>query len=489
MLSRQIRRSTIPTDRSADTAACELTDGLPWLPAEVSDRWLGRRLFLWPDGVPDGRRLSVASSRMPASDVGRTTWFDLLRLTVLRCNPRQDVLCVVTGTAASAATARAAALFARRVLEFRSLAADGVSLSNVPVTAGSDAMLRRMLRWLQDALTKIEVAADEPEAAAFDDSSRRVMRAILSPQFDCPPDNSLQSLPLADRLLFAAADRVHVLALREGGHVQQLIAEHASDPDRVRAAVLVATDGDGCAARTLAEFRSLVAWVVDAFPGTREPRVATPDTGVCSSELLAPTDSASTPLTAPDDWLLHWTRAPHGPWPGESADDVLDEQILGWKPADRSALATLWRIVADGRLKASREGIRGRFAVVSLTEVPLSEFRSRRVFRPHRNRSDFEPWGVAIRREAITRLGGRPVVYGSEPVWKRLPDHDRPWFQRFEPGHGLDTRREREWRVTGDIDLRALPGDSCCLFVDSEDAAEALRRHSPWPVVVVPAPR
>jgi hypothetical protein len=488
MLSRQVRRSTIPPDRSADAAACELTDGLPWLPAEVSERWLGRRLFLWPDGVPDGRRLSVASSRLPAGVVRRTTWFDLLRLTVLRCNPRQDVLCVVTGTAASAATARAAALFSRRVLEFRSLAADGDPASNAPVTAGSDAMFRRVLRWLQDALMKVEVAADEPRAAAFDDSSRRVLRAILSPQFDCSPDNSLQSLPLADRLLFAAADRVHVLALREGGHVQQLIAEHASDPDRVRAAVLVATDGDDCAARTLAEFRSLVAWVVAPFPGAREQRVAAPEVGLISRP---PVDvvTASTPLTDPDDWLLHWTRAPYGPWPGESADDVLDEQILGWKPADRSALATLWRIVADGRLRASREGIRGRFAVVSLTEVPLSEFRSHRVFRPHRHRSDFEPWGVAIRREAITRLGGRPVVYGSEPDWERLPDHDRPWFQRFDPGHGLDTRPEREWRVTADIDLHALPGNSCCLFVDSEDAAKAFRRHSPWPVVVVPAPR
>jgi hypothetical protein len=350
-------------------------------------------------------------------------------------------------------------------------------------------MFRLVLQWLQDALTKVEVVADKPRAAALDDSSRRVVRAILSPQFDGSPGDSLQSLPLADRLLFAAADRVHVLALREGGHVQQLIAEHVSDPDRVRAAVLVATDGDDCAARTLAEFRSLVAWVVAPFPGAREPRVAPPDTGLCSSELLALPETASTPLTDPDDWLLHWTRAPRGPWPGESSDDVLDEQILGWKPADRSAPATLWRIVADGRLKASREGIRGQFEVVSLTDVPLSEFRSHRVFRPHRHRPDFEPWGVAIRREAITRLGGRPVVYGSELDWERLPDLDRPWFQKFDPGHGLDTRPEREWRVTADIDLHALPGCSCCLFVDSDNAADAFRRHSPWPVVVVPAPR
>ncbi len=125
------------------------------------------------------------------------------------------------------------------------------------------------------------------------------------------------------------------------------------------------------------------------------------------------------PLQNPNEWLLHWTRAATGPWPGETSEEFLDALILQTETADHSAVTTLLRILSEGILRASAEGIRGSFPVVAFTGVPLQEFRKRRVFRKHRHRFDFEPWGIAIRRNSLVSLGIRPVIYGT----KKIGDH------------------------------------------------------------------
>ena len=118
-------------------------------------------------------------------------------------------------------------------------------------------------------------------------------------------------------------------------------------------------------------------------------------------ETLRSSLPGSTPLSHPADWLLHWTRSTVGPWPDQDEQEFSDELILGCRSADRSVFATLLRIVTEGRLWASAEAIRGGFRVVSFTEVPLHEFRRRRTYRRHRRRYDFEPWGIAVRRDIL----------------------------------------------------------------------------------------
>jgi hypothetical protein len=194
----------------------------------------------------------------------------------------------------------------------------------------------------------------------------------------------------------------------------------------------------------------------------------------------------SSPLESPDDWLCHWTRAASGAWPGETHQQYLDQLILGQPDSDRSALATLLRILLESRLRASSEAIRGGFAVTAFTQVPLPEFRCRRIFRSHRRRYDFEPWGIAIRRQALVALGARPVIYGTEELWPTLPITDQPFYQKISQDGRINAAAEREWRLPGDLLFNSLAPSDLVVFVDSEADAGVVRQRGPWQTLVLP---
>jgi hypothetical protein len=123
---------------------------------------------------------------------------------------------------------------------------------------------------------------------------------------------------------------------------------------------------------------------------------------------------------------------------------------------------------------------------VAFTGVPLQEFRKRRVFRKHRHRFDFEPWGIAIRKNSLISRGVRPVIYGDDEVWESLNQEDRPFFQKATSGGATNNSEELEWRAIGDVHLSELSASDVCVFVDSTDAARLVSFHSPWEVIVVP---
>jgi hypothetical protein len=238
------------------------------------------------------------------------------------------------------------------------------------------------------------------------------------------------------------------------------------------------------------------------------------------------------PPAATWDFLTHTTRACVGPWPDQSRDDFIDSLLDGRPDADHSPLAALVRIVTQRRLIASSLAIRGRYRIVSFTAVPLAELPRLRVFRSHRSRWDFEPYGICIRREWLERRGAQPVRYGGEPDWQRMAEPDRPFFQlvrrvdrgefgrrhtpeqladqtagrpftpTISPGEAresglatgdaagnaervaIDWTVEHEWRHLGDLDLSALGRDEALLFVPDEEKARLLLEFSPWPVTV-----
>lgn len=115
-----------------------------------------------------------------------------------------------------------------------------------------------------------------------------------------------------------------------------------------------------------------------------------------------------------------------------------------------------------------------------------------RVFRTHRHRWDFEPYGLAVRREWLQHCGARPVIYGDDAKWEELSEQDRPWFQRQgtrvgRRGKSIDWRIEGEWRVRGDVDLANVPSDSALVFVPDVAAARRIASISPWPVRIMAA--
>lgn len=461
--------------------------GLPWLELSVSDEWIGRRLILFSRQIPKIKRLTLLSSRMGRRLDLETWWFDLLRTAVLHCHSDDELLVTAEGTATYSALTRAAELFDKPRLHFRPIGND--SLTTLAETAS----------WIERAL---EILVSQSSNLAH----QKTITAFVSPlmlfqanesQQKAIQDNADRHLcPLADRLQIAAADRMYVISLRNSGFTQTLIAEHLRDANRNACPILVASDELG--ALPPASERLPVGWV----PWLVEPWDEDPDDR-CQRESLSSHRvisgysvpglrrrrtvkvPPSNPLTEPDQWLLHWTRPATGPWPNESADDYLDSLILRTDAADRTALATLLRIIVDGRLIGSSKGVRGSFPVVSLTAVPLHEFPARREFRRHLHRFDFEPWGIAIRKSAIAN-NVRPVIYGDDSTWHALSETDRPFFQKATFGGATNNVAEQEWRVTGDLLLKTHKRQDLCIFVPNSGAAELVSQHCDWGVVVVP---
>ena len=198
-------------------------------------------------------------------------------------------------------------------------------------------------------------------------------------------------------------------------------------------------------------------------------------------------------MPSAENWpfLTHCTRRQDGPWPDQDEVDWLDDLILDRADADHSALAAVGRILRGQRLIATAQTIRGATPVVSLTATPLAELDRLRVFRPHRGRWDFEPYGICIRRDWLQRLGARPVQYGDDGFWASLSPDDQPFFQLRHSGlsggdRQIDWAVEDEWRVVGDVDLVALPADAALLFVPTESEAQQIATVSRWPVTIVP---
>ena len=100
------------------------------------------------------------------------------------------------------------------------------------------------------------------------------------------------------------------------------------------------------------------------------------------------------------------------------------------------------------------------------------------------NRWDWEPYGLVFCRQSLCKLGARPVTYGDEALFAKLPREEHPFFQPFGKD-SLGWQVEQEWRLLGDLNLRLLPRLSVAVFVRSEAEAVQLSRASPWPVLWV----
>jgi hypothetical protein len=161
--------------------------------------------------------------------------------------------------------------------------------------------------------------------------------------------------------------------------------------------------------------------------------------------------SSSVNSLRPGNWLVHWTRSSPGPWPGETASSFFRDMLAQPDRYVRSARDTLMKILAERVIRSSTWKIPGTVPVVSLTEntpesaLTLVKWRKRFV------RYTYEPYGIAIRREALEPFGARAVTYAvSAPG----PDMGMWWYQ--SPGAIADWTREQEWRHPGDIRLDAI---------------------------------
>lgn len=171
--------------------------------------------------------------------------------------------------------------------------------------------------------------------------------------------------------------------------------------------------------------------------------------------------------------VIHWTRSSHSPYSGETRYDYY-QNILSSKTYPHSAYHTLSRILTEGMIRGSARFIRGGCPVVAFSSLPPSEAIALMRWRRRYVYYSFEPYGIAIRRDAAEAVGIRPVIYGEAVRYDSLGECDRPFFQN-QGTEDADWRPEHEWRHLGDLDLRKVASSDIRYITYTESEAVELR--------------
>ena len=170
------------------------------------------------------------------------------------------------------------------------------------------------------------------------------------------------------------------------------------------------------------------------------------------------------------EWLVHWTRTCSGKWPGERSTDFFRDLLGHPETYVRSAGATLLRIIREGRIRGSSWKTPGGAPLVAFTALSPGDALTLMRWRKRFARYSFEPYGLAIRKEALIPAGAAEVAYTGEK------SGSPPSGPLFTHATGKDSHwaAEKEWRLPGDLDLRDIPPEAVLVIVPDDLAAEEL---------------
>ncbi len=171
------------------------------------------------------------------------------------------------------------------------------------------------------------------------------------------------------------------------------------------------------------------------------------------------------------EWVIHWTRASQGPWPDEPWREFFTDFFARPKQYVRTAVDTLTRIVADRVILGTSAHMPGSVRAVSCSSLSPDEAIGLMRWRKRYVRYSFEPFGIAIRKTAFEKLGGREVVYCGKEM---APEDADPLFFQ-SPGEIGDWEKEHEWRLKGDLRLDDLDRDDLFVIVPGDKEYDFLK--------------
>jgi len=289
-----------------------------------------------------------------------------------------------------------------------------------------------------------------------------------------PPVKARQ--PQRDACLVALCDRVLAAEIRSGGVMEGLIREAQDRGQTVR------IFRPACFDRAVSGNRALLE---DGLPEILIPGIEEePQTKSPASSAETDSRPLNAVLPGPES-VIHFTRACHGPWPGQTRTAYYGSLLDARPESAHAALDTLCHILEEGRIRASTRLVRGDQAVVSFTGRSLADLRSLVRWRRGLIRWTFEPYGLAVHKKALLDLGLSPVIYGPESVWRDLSPRDRFRYQAHRPPD-TDWSAEDEWRLPGDLDLSALPAGAVRVIVSSDEEAARIEARFGYAAAVAP---
>ncbi|MCH2129322.1 MAG: hypothetical protein MK179_09275 [Pirellulaceae bacterium] len=453
------------------SSGARLTWGIPGSTSSAFQDWLGNRILWWPNGVPEGERTAIVSSRLGRRLEEKQDWFEFFRDACANVHQRGELLISASSTTTGHFVEQATSLFSQPGLIFH---------------IGQQ---KNLASWWHKL--KLPTAND----------ARPLYRAFVSPEIvvdNCAGNRQVSDAPARDRVVIAGSDRIIVVQMRRKGNLQRLIRARLTDGNRRwRPGSTIYTTNAKLISRQLQEWltdKNGVAWHTPNRKNSQSSVVATSSSAkqrhsdVRTPSFLSPTEIRK--ICADIPYLTHCTRRQDSDWPGAARASYIDALILGRKEAQHGAIDALTRIIRSKRLAASSLKTRGTTAVVSLTSVFLDQISKLRHFQTHLARWDFEPYGISIEREWLMQQGARPVLYGDDDTWDQLSPPLQPFFQLrgTRDRNGITNRQwetEREWRHIGDIVLDTLPANKAFVFVPSASEAQRINRISRWPVAVL----
>ncbi len=332
-----------------------------------------------------------------------------------------------------------------------------------------------------------------------DDASNSVPGTILLRHRGNPLPNraALPESKIEDRAIAILSHQVFGLHVRPEGKISRLLEERLAEPLMTPGSTIVAMQERGLSRKTSGSLLRLsqqgaVLWMlpktapISSHSWSDDGLTRTCHTSTSPSTRM-PFGPASNRLLDSGEYLIHFTRGRQGAWPDQSQENLFDEAIrMRWSSQQRP-LDTLRRILATQRLLASSYLRRGSIRTVCFTAQSFRTMLDRRNFQSHLGRWDWEPYGIAIRKEWLTAHGARPVRYLDPRIIATLSPAEQAFTQPQHPYDAINKHRdwseEQEWRVENDIRLCHIPADAAFLFVHHRNEAASLAYGSRWPIV------
>jgi hypothetical protein len=460
-----------------------LLDAWPKRNLKVTQQWLGERLFFARANtlstITSGKLSTIVCSRLGRDKQRLTHWPALLDWAIRKVSSENGILLTIAGTTLFESSVQ----FAR-----------AARLTTVELVLSEQAQnVRRPIdvsKWLATCLENAALTGIENRPPRCADE----LQVLMSPEIkasqgahETDPSDFLEA-PLQDRASIALANKVLAVSITAGGKVASLIQQRLESPDFSSASVFVAIPqfvgtANQDSANENVEWldRGAVGYVVmidnsQQLAECCRCRIPSRDTTLqicCSLEHWLAKDQSNW------HYLTHCTRGSIGPVPQESMAGYYRRIWAEGRVHATDPFFALQSIIADGRVRGSTWLTRGDQPTVSLSQVPLPELLSRRKFRKHLGRWEWEPYGLLFDQRVLTQA--QPVIYANHNELSSMTGDQQALFQPIDSN--IDWTAEQEWRVLGDIDLRTLPAEAATVFTRYRHEAMQLAAVSRFPVV------
>lgn len=151
------------------------------------------------------------------------------------------------------------------------------------------------------------------------------------------------------------------------------------------------------------------------------------------------------------------------------------------------AFKTLGEIMKSESIKGGTGFIKGLHKCVCFSEAPISMLSNILSIKTGSG-FKYQPYGVMVSKKWIYDMGGRPVIYGPESEYAKLPEEMKFRHVRFEidGGSSIDFTSEREWRIQTD-ELKFTHDDVTIIVPDRRAKNAFVKKFTsqPWHYIVL----